>query len=98
MRLRINPINYAGYVLQPKEDIVFEYWYNNDLNCLETDLGEFNLFVFGGSHYELQESIKEVLIFLWSYFALEDDENLTEGAKNIKYLMLEKFSVKGVGE
>lgn len=91
MRVEIGAIDCCSYMLQPRKEVVFEYWYNDDLECWETSMGEFNHPVFGRSPEELKKEIETELRFMWEEFVLERDEVLASGALAAKYKMLKYF-------
>lgn len=91
LKIEIEKIDCGNYILKPKKKVVFDCWYNYELNCYETNLGEFKHFVFGDSVEELKEMIKEDLKFMWEEFVMEYDENLDYSAMISKSKMLESF-------
>lgn len=84
-------IDCEKYFLKPKKQIIFDYHFNDELQCYETDLGEFKHFVFGDTVEELRKEIIEEIKFMWESFVLEYDVNLTPGATKQKYKLLELF-------
>jgi len=66
----------------------------NDCNFYETisGLGEMeNIWSEANSIEGFKKDISEELFYDWEYYAKEDDSNLTNGAKKIKYYMLDTF-------
>jgi predicted RNase H-like HicB family nuclease len=89
--IEMKEINFNGRVLQSRDKLRFEPFYDSDIHMMAIRDPEFRMFVSGNTKEELQKEIEEVIAFLWEEYALEEDKNLTKGAIDLKNKLLDTF-------
>lgn len=89
--IEMKEISFDGRVLQSRDKLRFEPFYDSDIHMMAIRDPEFRMFVSGNTKEELQKEIEEVIAFLWEEYALEEDKNLTPGAIDLKNKLLDTF-------
>jgi hypothetical protein len=90
-RFEIEKISFNGRILQSRDKLGFEPFYDPDIHMMAIQCPEFGMFVSGNTKEELKREVEEDIAFLWEEIALEKDDNLTRGAIALKNRLLEMF-------
>lgn len=91
----ITDVVYGGLHLRFNEPVTFDA-YQGEVDYWSISSDEWNLFVSGSSKEELIEELNEDFAFQWKEYALEDDVNLDEGARQLKQFLLSKITEAGI--
>lgn len=80
-----NKIAQGEYIFEFREPITAKVNFIDEMVVLEND--NFNILIIADHWEEALEQFEESFVFLWEKIALESDENLTEGAINLKNIL-----------
>lgn len=82
----------AGDKLAFKNGITIPYFIEDGCFCAFYNIGEHVIASAETTYDAMVEDLKSQIIDAWEYYAKEDDSNLSDGAKDVKYWLLDNLA------